>query len=261
MNWYEALILGIIQGLTEFLPVSSSGHLEIGKALFGISGSENLNFSIVVHGATVLSTILVLRHEILKLLTGLFKFRMNEETIYVLKIAISMIPVLLVGILFKDIIKTLFDGSAMWFIGAMLLVTALLLWLTTIIKPKEKPLTYWRALLIGVAQAIAVVPGISRSGATIATGLMLGTRKEEVAKFSFLMVLIPILGENFLDLMSGSFSNNASLPVSSLLIGFIAAFVTGWFACSFMLRIVKRGKLIWFAIYCTLVGILTILFL
>lgn len=172
-----------------------------------------------------------------------------------------MIPVLLVGILFKDIIKTLFDGSAMWFIGAMLLVTALLLWLTTIIKPKEKPLTYWRALLIGVAQAIAVVPGISRSGATIATGLMLGTRKEEVAKFSFLMVLIPILGENFLDLMSGSFSNNASLPVSSLLIGFIAAFVTGWFACSFMLRIVKRGKLIWFAIYCTLVGILTILFL
>ncbi|MBP7462835.1 MAG: undecaprenyl-diphosphate phosphatase [Bacteroidales bacterium] len=261
MNWYEALILGIIQGLTEFLPVSSSGHLEIGKALFGISGSENLNFSIVVHGATVLSTILVLRHEILKLLTGLFKFRMNEETIYVLKIAISMIPVLLVGILFKDIIKTLFDGSAIWFIGAMLLVTALLLWLTTIIKPKEKPLTYWRALLIGVAQAIAVVPGISRSGATIATGLMLGTRKEEVAKFSFLMVLIPILGENFLDLMSGSFSNNASLPVSSLLIGFIAAFVTGWFACSFMLRIVKRGKLIWFAIYCTLVGILTILFL
>lgn len=261
MNWYEALILGIIQGLTEFLPVSSSGHLEIGKALFGISGSENLNFSIVVHGATVLSTILVLRHEILKLLTGLFKFRMNEETIYVLKIAISMIPVLLVGILFKDIIKTLFDGSAMWFIGAMLLVTALLLWLTTIIKPKEKPLTYWRALLIGVAQAIAVVPGISRSGATIATGLMLGTRKEEVAKFSFLMVLIPILGENFLDLMSGSFSNNASLSVSSLLIGFIAAFVTGWFACSFMLRIVKRGKLIWFAIYCTLVGILTILFL
>ena len=261
MNWYEALILGIIQGLTEFLPVSSSGHLEIGKALFGISGSENLNFSIVVHGATVLSTILVLRHEILKLLTGLFKFRMNEETKYVLKIAISMIPVLLVGILFKDIIKTLFDGSAMWFIGAMLLVTALLLWLTTIIKPKEKPLTYWRVLLIGVAQAIAVVPGISRSGATIATGLMLGTRKEEVAKFSFLMVLIPILGENFLDLMSGSFSNNASLPVSSLLIGFIAAFVTGWFACSFMLRIVKRGKLIWFAIYCTLVGILTILFL
>lgn len=261
MNWYEALILGIIQGLTEFLPVSSSGHLEIGKALFGISGSENLTFSIVVHGATVLSTILVLRHEIIKLITGLFKFRMNEETEYILKIGVSMIPVLIVGLLFKDFIKTLFDGSAIWFVGAMLLVTALLLWFTSIFKAKEKPMSYWHALIIGIAQAIAVVPGISRSGATIATGLMLGNRKDEVAKFSFLMVLIPILGENLLDLMSGNFTNNSSLHASHLLIGFIAAFVTGWFACSFMLRIVKRGKLIWFAIYCAIVGLITILFL
>ncbi|NLA24715.1 MAG: undecaprenyl-diphosphate phosphatase, partial [Bacteroidales bacterium] len=234
MEWYEALVLGIVQGLTEFLPVSSSGHIEIGKALFGISGGENLYFSIVVHGATVLSTIVVLRKEILKLFSGLFKFKMNEETNYILKIGVSMIPVAVVGLLFKDVVESLFDGSAMWFIGAMLLITALLLWFTHIFKAKEKSMSYGHAFIIGIAQAIAVIPGISRSGATIATGLLLGNKKEEVAKFSFLMVLIPILGENFLDLVSGSFTNNASLSSSSLLIGFVSAFVVGLLACSFM---------------------------
>jgi len=261
MEWYEALILGIIQGLTEFLPVSSSGHLEIGKALFGIKGEENIYFSIVVHGATVLSTILVLRREIFKLFSGFFKFKMNEETKYLIKIGISMLPVLVIGLLFKDYLKTLFDGSNMVFIGLMLLVTALLLTFTYFFKPKQKPISYFDAFIIGIAQAIAVVPGISRSGATISTGLMLGNKKEDIAKFSFLMVLIPILGENFLEMSSGNLTGAAGISALPLIIGFAAAFVSGWFSCSFMIKIVQRGKLIWFAVYCAIVGILSILFL
>ncbi|HPG73408.1 MAG TPA: undecaprenyl-diphosphate phosphatase [Bacteroidales bacterium] len=261
MEWYEALILGLIQGLTEFLPVSSSGHLEIGKALFGITGEENLYFSIVVHGATVLSTILVLRHEILRLISGLFKFKLNDETQYLLKIAVSMIPVLIVGLFFKDFVKTLFDGSAIWFVGCMLLVTALLLAFAHWFKPGQRDISYGHAFIIGIAQAIAVIPGISRSGATIATGLMLGNKRNEIAKFSFLMVLIPILGENILDLLSRNTVVSGGVATSSLLIGFIAAFITGWFACSIMLKIVKKGKLIWFALYCALVGLITIIFL
>ncbi|HOY38412.1 MAG: undecaprenyl-diphosphate phosphatase [Bacteroidales bacterium] len=261
MSWFEALILGLVQGLTEFLPVSSSGHLEIGKAIFNIKGEENIYFSIAVHGATVLSTILVLRKELTRLVSGVFKFKLNEETHYLLKIAVSMIPVLVIGLLFKDYLKTLFDGSNMVFIGLMLLVTALLLTFTYFFKPKQKPISYFDAFIIGVAQAIAVVPGISRSGATISTGLMLGNKKEDIAKFSFLMVIIPILGENFLEIVSGNFSGSSGIEIMPLIVGSIAAFISGWFACSFMIRIVQRGKLIWFAVYCAVIGLVSILFL
>ncbi len=261
MEWFEALILGIVQGLTEFLPVSSSAHLEIGKALFGIEGEENLYFSILVHGATVLSTIVVFYKEILNLLKGLFKFKYNEETEYIFKIVVSMIPVMIVGLLFKDQVKTLFSGGNLFFVGSMLLVTALLLSFTFFFKrDNTKKISYVDSFLIGIAQAFAVFPGISRSGATIATGLMLGTKKTEIAKFSFLMVLIPILGENFLDLTGGEFSSSG-LSISTMLIGFLGAFLSGLFACKIMINIVKKGKLIWFAIYCLIMGLISIFFL
>lgn len=261
MDWIEALILGLIQGLTEYLPVSSSAHLEIGKYLFNIKGEENLYFSILVHGATVLSTIVVFRKEILKLLKGFFKFKYNEETQYILKIFVSMIPVLIVGVFFKDAVKSLFSGDNLAFIGAMLIVTALLLSFTYFFKRENnKNISYINAFIIGIAQAVAVIPGISRSGSTIATGLLLGVKKSEVATFSFLMVLIPILGENFLDIIGGNFAGT-SLSVEVMIIGFLAAFISGLFACKVMLNIVKKGKLIWFAIYCLVIGLISILFL
>lgn len=261
MEWFEALVLGIVQGLTEFLPVSSSGHLEIGKALFGIKGEDNLYFSIVVHGATVLSTIVVFWKDLVKLGKGALKFEMNEETHYLLKIGLSMIPVVIVGLFFKDQIKSLFDGSNITFVGIMLLITASFLAFTYFVKSKTRPIRYIDAFLIGMAQAFAVLPGISRSGATIATGLMLGGKREDIARFSFLIVLIPILGENFLDLVSGSFNTSNGPGLLALGIGFVAAFFSGLLACKLMLRIVKNGNLIWFAIYCALAGILTIAFL
>lgn len=261
MEWFEALILGLIQGLTEFLPVSSSAHLEIGKALFDIEGEDNLYFSILVHGATVLSTIVVFYKEILTLLKGLFKFKYNEETEYVFKIVVSMIPVMIVGLLFKDQIKTLFSGNNLFFVGSMLLVTALILSFTYFFKRKNtKEISYVDSFLIGIAQAFAVFPGISRSGATIATGLMLGTKKTEIAKFSFLMVLVPILGENLLDIIGGEFTSSG-LSISTMLIGFSGAFLSGLFACKIMLNIVKKGKLIWFAVYCLVIGLVSIFFL
>jgi undecaprenyl-diphosphatase len=261
MEWFEALVLGLIQGLTEFLPVSSSAHLEIGKSLFGIKGEENLYFSIMVHGATVLSTIVVFRKEIIKLLSGLFKFKYNEETTYVFKIGVSMIPVLVIGLLFKDYIESLFNGESLVFVGTMLIITALLLAFTYFFKPKkEREISYLDAFIIGVAQAIAVVPGISRSGATIATGIINGNKKADLAKFSFLMVLVPILGENFLEIVGGELITSA-IPISSLIVGFVAAFLTGLLACKVMINIVKRGKLIWFAIYCVVVGLVSIFLL
>ncbi|HPX76587.1 MAG TPA: undecaprenyl-diphosphate phosphatase [Bacteroidales bacterium] len=260
MEWFEALILGLIQGLTEFLPVSSSAHLEIGKALFGIKGEENFYFSIMVHGATVLSTLVVFWKDILKLFKGLFKFQYNEETSYIFKICVSMIPVLIVGLLFKDHIEKLFAGNSFVFIGSMLVVTAALLFFTYFFKnKKQRDINYLDAFIIGISQAIAVVPGISRSGATIATGLINGNKKEEIAKFSFLMVLIPILGENFLDIVGGT-AVSSGIPTSSLIIGFLAAFVSGLIACKTMINIVKKGKLYWFAIYCLIVGVITIFF-
>ncbi len=260
MDWIEALVLGVIQGLTEFLPVSSSGHLQIFSALFGIQGEENLAFAVVVHAATVCSTIVVLWKEIAALFGGLFKFRWNEETLYVAKIAVSMIPVAIVGLFFKDAVEELF-GSGLLVVGVALLVTAVLLAFAYYAKPRQKTVISFRdALVIGVAQACAVIPGLSRSGSTIATGILLGNNKERVAKFSFLMVLVPILGEALLKLMKGDFAQAESgISALSLVVGFCAAFVSGYFACSWMINLVKKGKLIWFALYCLVVGVVVLI--
>lgn len=259
MSWIEALILGILQGLTEFLPVSSSGHLTIGSVLFGMSGEENLTFAIVVHTATVCSTLLVLGHEVAVLFKGFFRFRWNEETQTVCKILLSMIPVGIVGLFFKDQVEKLF-GSGLLLVGCMLLLTAALLAFSFYAKPRQKKeISFKDAFIIGLAQACAVLPGLSRSGSTIATGLLLGNKKEQVAKFSFLMVIIPILGEAFLDLLKGGFSPAASgISSTALIVGFLAAFISGSIACKWMINIVKKGKLIYFAYYCLLAGAITI---
>lgn len=258
MSFLQALILGIIQGLTEFLPVSSSGHLEIGKVLLGVDVEESLSFSVAVHGATVLSTIVVFWKDIVTLFKGLFKFQWNWETKYVTLIVFSMIPVGIVGVFFKDSVETLFSGHIL-LVGLMLLVTAILLALSMVIKHKsEKEIGFVDAFIMGLAQAVAVIPGISRSGATIATGLMLGNRRPEVARFSFLMVLIPILGANFLDIVGGNFSSEASAGTMAIIVGFIAAFVVGVFACKAMIKLVTQNRLIWFALYCAVVALVAI---
>ncbi len=253
MSWFEAVILGLVQGLTEFLPVSSSGHLTIAKALFGIE-SGDLSFEIVVHAATVLSVIVVFWKDILSLLKGLFQFRMNPETKYILLICISMIPVFVVGMFFKDYVEAIF-GNGLLVVGTCLLVTALLLLLSQVIKAKEKELNWWRALVVGAAQAVAVLPGLSRSGSTIATGLLCGVKREEITRFSFLMVLVPILGEAFLELVDGGFSASG-IGAMPLLLGFLAAFASGLFACRVMIAMVKKAKLSWFALYCAAAAIL-----
>jgi undecaprenyl-diphosphatase len=256
MDWLQALILGIIQGLTEFLPVSSSGHLEIAKSLFSVNPETSFFFTIVVHGATVLSTIVVFRKEILSLINGSLKFRMNEETTYTLKIILSMVPVTIVGLLLKDPIESLFNGN-MLFIGSMLIFTSLLLALAHFIKKRERQIGYKDAFIIGLAQAMSVIPGISRSGSTIATGLLIGNSKDEIARFSFLMVLGPVIGANLIEIMSGDASSSTT-GWGVLLIGFLAAFISGYFACKWMISLVKRSKLIWFAVYCALIGVLSI---
>jgi undecaprenyl-diphosphatase len=260
MNWIEAIVLGIVQGLTEFLPVSSSGHLEIGKAILHINTEENFIFTIVVHGATVLSTLVVFYSEILKLITeGLFK-KYNESTAYILKIVLSMVPVLIIGLLFEEKISALFDGN-LRFVGAMLILTAILLGLTLLKKKEgEKKIPFLDAFLIGVVQAVAVLPGLSRSGSTIATGILLGNKREEVARFSFLMVLVPIIGANLMELFRGDLSSAGNMPVSVLAIGFITAFITGFFACKWMINLVKKGNLIYFSLYCLLLGISALIF-
>lgn len=260
MNGLEALILGLLQGLTEYLPVSSSGHLAIGSALFGIRGEESLSFTILVHIATVLSTLVVLWKEIAWIFKGLFRFEMNDETRYVLNIVVSMIPVGIVGVFFKDTVENIF-GSGLLIVGCMLLLTALLLAFSYYAKPRQKEKISLRdAFIIGLAQACAVMPGLSRSGSTIATGLLLGNKKEHLAQFSFLMVIPPILGEALLDLlkMMHGESLGGDIPASSLAIGFVAAFVSGCLACKWMINIVKKGKLIYFAIYCAIAGAVTI---
>ena len=262
MEWFEALILGIIQGLTEYLPVSSSGHLAIGANLFGLSGEENLTFTVAVHVATVLSTIVILWKEIVWLFQDLFKFKWNEGTKYIFNIIVSMIPVGIVGLFFKDQVEAIF-GSGLLVVGICLLVTASLLAFSYWAKPRQREnISPWHAFVIGIAQALAVLPGLSRSGSTIATGLLLGTSKEKLAQFSFLMVIPPILGEALLDVKDmaeqGVSAAMGGLSASSLLIGFVAAFISGCFACKWMINIVKKGKLIWFALYCAIVGILAI---
>lgn len=257
MTWFEALILGLIQGLTEYLPVSSSGHLELGKALFGVESDGGLMFTVAVHAATVLSTIIVLRKDIADLFVGFFSKGHLEEKNYVWKLLISMIPVGIVALLFKDEISTLFDGNIV-FVGCMLLVTALLLTFSYFKRHGKRSIGWLDSIVIGVAQAIAVIPGISRSGATIATGMIIGNKPGELAKFSFLMVIIPILGETFLDIISGDFFAT-SIGILPIAIGFVAAFVSGLFACKVMINLVKKGKLIWFAVYCLVVGLVAIL--
>jgi undecaprenyl-diphosphatase len=259
MNWIEALILGIVQGLTEFLPVSSSGHLELGKVILGVNAEKSLIFTVVVHGATVLSTIVVFYKDILKLLQGLFKFQWNQETKYISKILLSMVPVLIVGLFFADEVEALFSGDLV-FVGSMLIITAGLLSLTYIPRKARRKINFWDALIIGVAQAAAVIPGISRSGSTISTGLILGNKKENIAKFSFLMVLVPIIGANLKDLFDGTMSQNSSVTALPLVVGFLAAFISGLLACKWMIKIVKKGKLIYFAIYCLIVGSIAIYF-
>lgn len=256
MNWFEAIALGLIQGLTEFLPISSSGHLEIAKSIFGIDPEANFYFTIAVHGATVLSTIVVFWKEIIELIKGTLKFKMNDETSYVLKLIVSMIPVGIAGLFLKDPIESLFNGNIV-FVGFMLLITSTLLALAHFIKKREREIGYLDALLIGIAQAIAVIPGISRSGATISTGLMIGNSKDKIARFSFLMVLVPIIGANLLEIMSGEINLN-STSFGIILIGFLAAFVSGYLACRWMIGLVKKSKLIWFSIYCLIIGLLSI---
>ncbi|MCK9627765.1 MAG: undecaprenyl-diphosphate phosphatase [Bacteroidales bacterium] len=253
MTALDSILLGLVQGLTEFLPVSSSGHLTIGKEVLGVT-TPDLSFEIVVHAATVLSTLVVFRKEIIRLISGIFKFRMNSETDYIFKIVVSMIPVMLVGLLFKDKIEAIF-GSGLMVVGISLIATAVLLSVSNYAKPKERELSYMSAFIIGVAQAVAVLPGLSRSGSTIATGMILGVKKDQIAKFSFLMVLVPILGEAFLDLVSGGFATSQSgLDPLSLVLGFISAFVSGLLACRVMIALVKRSKLLGFAVYCALLG-------
>lgn len=259
MEWFEALILGLIQGLTEYLPVSSSGHLAIGAALFGLEGEENLTFAIAVHAATVLSTIVVLWKEIEWVVKGVFKCQWNEEMRYAVNIIISMIPIGIVGVFFKDEVAAVFEEGLL-LVGCMLLLTAVLLAFSNYAKPKQKDKISMRdAFIIGLSQACAIFPGLSRSGTTIATGLLLGNKKESIAQFSFLMVLVPIMGEAVIDLMKGGFSPAQSgIPTVSLIIGFLAAFVSGCIACRWMINIVKKGKLIYFAIYCAIAGAVTI---
>lgn len=257
MDTIQAIILGLVQGLTEFLPVSSSGHLQLAGALLGtdLEAESNLTFSLTLHAATVLSTIVVLWREVWRLVRGVFSTRYNEEQAYVLKIVLSMIPVGVVGLLLMEHIEAAFSSTLV--VGIMLLVTAVLLTFAYYAKPrKREEISYRDAFIIGLAQAAATLPGLSRSGTTIATGLLLGNRKESVAQFSFLMVLPPILGNTLLDILKGDFGGGVEMV--PLMTGFVTAFVTGCLACKFMLEIVKRGKLIWFAAYCAVVGAIAI---
>jgi len=256
----DAIILGIIQGLTEFLPVSSSGHLELGKAILGDTSlpEESLLFTVVLHFATALSTLVVFRKDVFEILKGLLNFKWNEETQFSIKIIISMIPAVIVGLLFEKQLEALFGGNIL-FVGFMLLITALLLWLADKAKDTGKKVSYRNAFVIGVAQAIAMLPGISRSGATISTSVLLGNDKTKAARFSFLMVVPLIFGKIAKDLMSGELMAS-STDFSILAIGFIAAFLAGLVACTWMISLVKKSKLSWFAIYCFVVGLAAIIF-
>lgn len=265
MDWLQALILGIVQGLTEYLPVSSSGHLAIGQELFGMdSGEGKLAFTVLLHIATVLSTVVILWKEIVWIFKDLFKFQWNEGTKYAVNILISMIPVAIVGFFFKDKVEAIF-GTGLNVVGICLLITATLLAFSYFAKPRQKEnISPLHAFIIGIAQAVAVLPGLSRSGSTIATGLLLGDKKERLAQFSFLMVIPPILGEMLLDIkdvadqgVSAAFGGISPLAV---IIGFISAFIVGCLACKWMINIVKKGKLIWFAVYCAIVGLAILIF-
>jgi undecaprenyl-diphosphatase len=257
MTILESIVLGAVQGLTEFLPVSSSGHLQLAKELMGVEIEQNITFDVALHAATVLSTIVVLWREVWGLLRGLFVRGMNQEKSYILKLIISMIPIGFVGFLLKDSIDAMTSSSyIMLVVGVMLLCTAALLSFAYYAKPRQKEtISYRDAFIIGLSQAVAVMPGLSRSGTTIATGLLLGNKKSSVATFSFLMVLAPIMGQAFLDVVDGGFAISGVSTVA-LVAGFVTAFVVGCLACRFMIEVVKRAKLVWFAIYCAMAGVL-----
>lgn len=259
MTIIESIILGAVQGLTEFLPVSSSGHLQIAKALLGVEIEENLAFDTTLHAATVLSTIVILWPEVKRLVVGLFSRHFNDEQAYVLKIVLSMIPIGVVGFTLKDYIDQMLSSPyILSIVGAMLLLTSALLAFAYYARPRQKEkISYRDAFIIGLSQAVAAMPGLSRSGTTIATGLLLGNKKEAMAHFSFLMVLAPILGEMFLNIVKGEVVFS-SIGIVEMAAGFVAAFVVGCLACRFMIDIVKRGKLIWFAVYCAAAGVVSI---
>ena len=255
MDVLDSIILGIIQGLTEFLPVSSSGHLALFGEILGVQEEAGMGFTIALHTGTVLSTIVIFRKEIWQLIVGFFKFKMNWETQFVLKIFVSLIPILIIGLTMKDFVESLFVDNVA-FVGAMLILTSALLFFSTINKNGKKEIGYKEAFIIGIAQACAVLPGLSRSGSTIATGLILGVDKKEIAKFSFLMVLIPILGMSFLDLISGDMvQQHEGASMLNLGVGFLTSFLVGLGACKLMISLVQRGSLKWFAYYCLIVGI------
>lgn len=277
MEWFEAILLGLVQGLTEFLPVSSSGHLEIGKVLLGVETTDDLLFTTMVHAATVLSTIVVFRAEIWGLIKGFFcgirdirivktdgkrTLLCNDQTDYLFKIAVSMIPILIVGLFFKDQVESLFGSIHV--VGFALVMTALLLFFSDYasrpgrksifpVSESRNGISYLQAFAVGLGQAFAVIPGLSRSGTTISTGLICGVRREAMAQFSFLMVLVPILGETFLEITGGEFGAS-SVGVLPLALGFVSAFLSGLFACRVMVTLVKKAKLSWFALYCLLVA-------
>jgi undecaprenyl-diphosphatase len=258
MTEIQAFLLGLVQGLTEFIPFSSSGHLELGNHLFHISNGENLTFTLTVHVATVLSTLVVFRKEILDLFLNGITFRHREDTIYISKLLLSAIPVVILGLFFRDDVENLFDGN-LTIVGTCLLVTASLLMFAHFYKgKKDHKISWMHSLIIGLAQAVAVLPGLSRSGATISTGILLGNDRKEVARFSFLMVIIPILGAAALDFMTLIHKSEINIGILPLSIGFTTAFLSGWLACKWMIRIVSRGKLIYFAIYCIIVGLIAI---
>lgn len=258
MSWFEALILGIIQGLTEFLPVSSSGHLELTKYIFGDSSTpeSSMLMTVVLHAATALSTIVVFRKDLVEIFKGLFQFKWNDEFIFSLKIIISMIPAALVGVLLESEIEMLFNKQIV-LVGAMLIVTAILLYFADKAKNTIKDVSYKSAIIIGISQAIAILPGISRSGATISTSVLLGVDRAKAARFSFLMVVPLILGKMAKDILSGEIMSS-SIDIAPLSIGFAASFLTGLLACTWMIQIVKRSKLTYFAIYCLIIGLIAI---
>ncbi|WP_411767215.1 undecaprenyl-diphosphate phosphatase [Winogradskyella sp. A3E31] len=259
MEIIDAIILGVVQGLTEFLPVSSSGHLELGKAILGDSSvpKESLLFTVVLHFATALSTIVVFRKDVWSILKGVLKFEWNEDLQFISKIAVSMIPAVIVGLFFEEQLESLFGGNIL-LVGCMLIVTAILLFLADKAKDTQKKVSFGNAFIIGVSQAIAMLPGISRSGATISTSVLLGNDKTKAARFSFLMVVPLIFGKIAKDILGGELTYDTS-NFTSLSIGFIAAFVAGLFACTWMIALVKKSKLSYFAIYCVIVGITAII--
>ena len=260
MDIIDSIILGIIQGLTEFLPVSSSGHLELGKAILGDNSvpEESLLFTVILHFATALSTIVVFRKDILDLIRGVLKFEWNDDLQFVSKIVVSMIPAVIIGLFFEEQLEALFGGNIL-LVGCMLIITAILLFMADKAKDTTKKVSFKNAIIIGVSQAIAMISGISRSGATISTSVLLGNDKTKAARFSFLMVVPLILGKIAKDVLSGDISME-SQNITALSAGFIAAFIAGLFACTWMIALVKKSKLSYFAIYCVIVGVIAIVF-